>query len=278
MLADAVRQRLHPEARRHLHHRPQHQLHERLHGAVRVLRLLPRPALEGRLPPQQGAARRRRSRRRSRSAATRSCCRAGCTPTSASSSTRSSSAGSRRTYPIWIHGLSPAEVKHIVQRLEPDHRGDAAPADRAPGSTRSPGGGAEVLSDRVRNDHRHRQGHDRRLARGHGGRAPASGCSTTATMMFGHVETLEERDRPPAAPARPAGPHRRLHRLHRLDLPAHEHRAGRRRADVVPVPAHAGGGARRCSTTSRACRPRGSPRAARSARSRCASAPTTSAA
>ena len=92
-LADAVRWRLHPEARRHLHHRPQHQLHERLHRPVRVLRLLPRPALEGGLPALEGRSSRRRSRRRSRSAARRSCCRAACTPTSASSSTRSCSAG-----------------------------------------------------------------------------------------------------------------------------------------------------------------------------------------
>ena len=69
------------------------------------------------------------------------------------------------------------------------------------------------------------------------------GMRTTATMMFGHVETLEERidhllhlrdlqDRTA-----------RLHRLHRLDLPALEHRDRRGRADLVPVPAHPGRGA-----------------------------------
>ena len=82
-----------PRAGRHLHHRPQHQLHERLHRAVRLLRLLPRPALEGGLPPRRRRSSRRRSRRRSRSAAGRSCSRAGSTPTSGSSTTRSCSAG-----------------------------------------------------------------------------------------------------------------------------------------------------------------------------------------
>ena len=35
----------------------------------------------------------------------------------------------KASYPIWIHGLSPAEVQHIVQRLEAAARGDAAAAD-----------------------------------------------------------------------------------------------------------------------------------------------------
>ena len=84
-----------PRGPRHLHHRPQHQLHERVRGPVRVLRLLPRPAFEGGLPPLARSSSPRRSRRRSRWAATRSCSRAACTPTSASSSTRSCSGGSR---------------------------------------------------------------------------------------------------------------------------------------------------------------------------------------
>ena len=52
------------------------------------------------------------------------------------------------------------------------------------------------------------------------------GMRTTATMMFGHVETLEERIEHLLhlrdLQDRTGG----LHRLHRLDLPAREHRPG----------------------------------------------------
>ncbi len=41
MAADAVRRRLHPGGHRHLHHRPQHQLHQLLHRVLHLLRLLP---------------------------------------------------------------------------------------------------------------------------------------------------------------------------------------------------------------------------------------------
>jgi cyclic dehypoxanthinyl futalosine synthase len=93
--------------------------------------------------------------------------------------------------PIHIHGLSPSEILHcghvsklplpkVLERM------------RAAGLDSMPGGGGEILVDRVRKlisplktmsddwlaVHRecHRQG-----------------LRTTATMMFGHVETLEER-------------------------------------------------------------------------------------
>ena len=71
------------------------------------------------------------------------------------------------------------------------------------------------------------------------------GMKTTATMMFGHVETLEERIEHLLHLRELQDRTRRLHRLHRLDLPAGEHRARRRRADVVPVPADARGRAHR---------------------------------
>jgi cyclic dehypoxanthinyl futalosine synthase len=97
----------------------------------------------------------------------------------------------KKTYPIWIHGLSPAEVKHIckISSLSTD---EALRRLRAAGLDSIPGGGAEVLSDRVRN-----------IIGIHKGStadwlevmetAHAQGMKTTATMMFGHVETLEER-------------------------------------------------------------------------------------
>jgi cyclic dehypoxanthinyl futalosine synthase len=97
----------------------------------------------------------------------------------------------KKNYPIWIHGLSPAEVKHIckISNLSTE---EALRRLRAAGLDSIPGGGAEVLSDRVRN-----------IIGIHKGStadwlevmevAHAQGMKTTATMMFGHVETLEER-------------------------------------------------------------------------------------
>ncbi len=98
----------------------------------------------------------------------------------------------KASYPtLWIHGLSPAEVKHIcrVSSLTTEaclRRLVAAGLDSIPG------GGAEVLSDRVRNIIG--------IAKGSTGDwlevmevAHGLGLKTTATMMFGHVETLEER-------------------------------------------------------------------------------------
>src|SRR5512143_1068522 len=94
-------------------------------------------------------------------------------------------------YPIWIHGLSPAEVQHIA-------RVSKLPLEQvlrrlvAAGLDSIPGGGAEILSDRVR----------RIIGIAKGSTAEwlavmetahRLGMRTTATMMFGHVETLEER-------------------------------------------------------------------------------------
>jgi cyclic dehypoxanthinyl futalosine synthase len=98
----------------------------------------------------------------------------------------------KATYPsLWIHGLSPAEVKHIckVSSLTTEQ---SLRRLMAAGLDSIPGGGAEILSDRVRE-----------AIGAHKGRtadwlevmevAHGLGMKTTATMMFGHVETLEER-------------------------------------------------------------------------------------
>jgi cyclic dehypoxanthinyl futalosine synthase len=94
-------------------------------------------------------------------------------------------------YPIWIHGFSPPEIVNIchVSRLPLDvvmQRLIAAGLDSLPG------GGGEILVDRVRRVISprkcmtddwlavHRETHKQ-------------GLRSSATMMFGHVETLEER-------------------------------------------------------------------------------------
>jgi cyclic dehypoxanthinyl futalosine synthase len=97
----------------------------------------------------------------------------------------------KATYPIWIHGLSPAEVKHI-DRVSGLTTEQTLRRLIAAGLDSIPGGGAEVLSDRVRQIIG--------IAKGSTAdwldvmeTAHRLGLKTTATMMFGHVETLEER-------------------------------------------------------------------------------------
>ena len=97
----------------------------------------------------------------------------------------------KSTYPIWIHGLSPAEIKHI-DRVSGLTTEQTLRRLVAAGLDSIPGGGAEVLSDRVRQIIG--------IAKGSTAdwldvmeTAHRLGLRTTATMMFGHVETLEER-------------------------------------------------------------------------------------
>lgn len=94
-------------------------------------------------------------------------------------------------YKIHIHGFSPPEIIHfsnisgysiekVILRLKES------------GLDSIPGGGAEVLSDRVRREISPKKGSAadwlRVMETAHG-----LGLKTTATMMFGHIETLEER-------------------------------------------------------------------------------------
>jgi cyclic dehypoxanthinyl futalosine synthase len=97
----------------------------------------------------------------------------------------------KASYPIWIHGLSPAEVQHVV-RVSKLGLEETLTRLMAAGLDSIPGGGAEILSDRVRKIIG--------IAKGSTSEwlevmetAHRLGMRTTATMMFGHVETLEER-------------------------------------------------------------------------------------
>ena len=97
----------------------------------------------------------------------------------------------KERYPIHLHALSPPEIQHIARRSKL-----TVPATltrlRDAGLDSIPGGGAEILVDRVRDiiapkktktaDWLGVMRHAHRL-----------GMSTTATMMYGHVETLAER-------------------------------------------------------------------------------------
>src|SRR5438477_10473567 len=94
-------------------------------------------------------------------------------------------------YPIHLHALSPSEVQHIARkaRLTPS---ETLSRLRDAGLDSLPGGGAEILVDRVRTIISPiKTTSDEWL--GIMRAAHRLGMSTTATMMWGHVETLDER-------------------------------------------------------------------------------------
>jgi cyclic dehypoxanthinyl futalosine synthase len=94
-------------------------------------------------------------------------------------------------YPIHLHALSPPEVQHIARRSKLSIP-ETLTRLRDAGLDSLPGGGAEILVDRVRNviaPKKTKSGEWLGVMRA----AHSLGISTTATMMYGHVETLEER-------------------------------------------------------------------------------------
>ena len=94
-------------------------------------------------------------------------------------------------YRIHLHALSPPEVQHIARRSKLTIP-ETLSRLRDAGLDSLPGGGAEVLVDRVRRiiaPKKTRTAEWLDVMR----QAHRLGMSTTATMMYGHVETLEER-------------------------------------------------------------------------------------
>ena len=92
---------------------------------------------------------------------------------------------------IRLHALGPPEVAHITKLEKSTHR-QVLKALKEAGLDSLPGAGAEILVDRVR----------RLISKGKCGaqewldvmaEAHQQDITTSATMMFGHVETLEER-------------------------------------------------------------------------------------
>jgi cyclic dehypoxanthinyl futalosine synthase len=98
----------------------------------------------------------------------------------------------KQLYPtLKLHSLGPPEIAHIA-KLEGISHTEVLKALMAAGLDSLPGAGAEILNDRVR----------RLISKGKcGGQewldvmraAHQLGLTTSATMMFGHIETLEER-------------------------------------------------------------------------------------
>lgn len=95
-------------------------------------------------------------------------------------------------YPeLKLHTLGPPEVAHIC-KLEKMSHYDVLKALKESGMDSLPGAGAEILVDRVRRlISKGKCGADEWLEIMH--QAHNLDITTSATMMFGHVETLEER-------------------------------------------------------------------------------------
>ena len=128
----------------------------------------------------------------------------------------------REKYPqINIHGFSPPEFQHFAEVFRMPLREVIAKFKEA-GLGSIPGGGGEILVDRVR----------KRIS-------PLKiktdewlevmqiahelGLKSSATMMFGHVETIAERVEHLQRIREQQEPQWRLYRFHLLDLPAGEH-------------------------------------------------------
>jgi cyclic dehypoxanthinyl futalosine synthase len=132
-------------------------------------------------------------------------------------------------YPnIKLHTLGPPEIAHITKLEKSTHAAVLATLKEA-GMDSLPGAGAEILTDRVR----------RLISKGKCGaqewldimhEAHKLNITTSGTMMFGHVETLQERfehlvklrevqsRKPEEAKGFPG--------IHTLDLPGCRHPAG----------------------------------------------------
>ena len=98
----------------------------------------------------------------------------------------------KQEFPILkLHALGPPEVAHICKLEKMSHH-DVLVALREAGLDSLPGAGAEILVDRVRRlISKGKCGADEWLAIMH--EAHKLNITTSATMMFGHVETVEER-------------------------------------------------------------------------------------
>jgi cyclic dehypoxanthinyl futalosine synthase len=98
----------------------------------------------------------------------------------------------KQLYPsLKLHSLGPPEVAHICKLEKMSHR-DVLLALKEAGLDSLPGPGAEILVDRVRRlISKGKCGSDEWLAIMH--EAHKLNITTSATMMFGHVETIRER-------------------------------------------------------------------------------------
>ena len=251
--------------RRHLRPQPQHQLHERVHLQVPVLRLLQGPAVPQ--PPRHALPAHPRGHpgagasRRWPTAPPRCACRAASTPTSTATTTSTSPAPCTRSRPeIHIHGFTALEVTEGAKRLGRAAGRLPAPAHGRRACKTLPGTAAEILDDPVRALlcpdkidteewlEAHRTAH-------------SVGLRSNVTIMFGAVEQPRSWARHLVAHPRPPEGDRRVHRVRARSRSC----TWRRRSTSSTRRAAARRSARRCSCTRSAA----SPTAAGSTTSRC---------
>ena len=94
-------------------------------------------------------------------------------------------------YPIHLHALSPSEIQHVARKARLSSS-EALARLRDAGLDSLPGGGGEILVDRVRTIIAPKKTTSDEWL-GVMRDAHHLGMSTTATMMYGHVETVSER-------------------------------------------------------------------------------------
>jgi cyclic dehypoxanthinyl futalosine synthase len=97
----------------------------------------------------------------------------------------------KERYRIHLHALSPPEIQHVARRSKLTIP-ETLTRLRDAGLDSLPGGGAEILVDRVRDIIAPKKTKSAEWL-GVMREAHRLGVSSTATMMYGHVETLEER-------------------------------------------------------------------------------------
>jgi cyclic dehypoxanthinyl futalosine synthase len=99
--------------------------------------------------------------------------------------------GIKGRYPIHVHGFSPSEIQHFSKVFKMPTTTVLRELQSA-GLDSVPGGGAEILTDRVRDELAPTKvGAERWLEIME--EAHELGMKTSATMMFGHVESVPER-------------------------------------------------------------------------------------
>ena len=249
--------RRHGDVRR----QPQHQLHQRLLGRLRVLRLRPGQALARRLRASTeedfaGAGRARRST----SARPRSACRAASIPTTRSRTTARWLRLAKEVAPqLHLHAYSPMEVALHVRALRARARRRCSSYLRECGLGSTPGTAAEVLARRRAPADLAEQAAGRRAGSRSSRPRHRAGLRSTVDRDVRPHRGAVGAGRAHARRARAAGAHRRDHRVRAAQLHPVPHAArahARDRGDLArgEPQAHRGLPARARARRSRTCR------------------------
>ena len=137
-------------------------------------------------------------------------------------------------YPIHLHALSPPEIQHIARRSKLTIP-DTLTRLRDAGLDSIPGGGGEILVDRVRDDHRAEEDEVGRVAERHAPRAPARHVDDRDDDVRPRRDARRAR-RAHAPDPRAAGRDARLPRLHLVDVPGRRQPARRARCRARRMP------------------------------------------